>query len=960
MAMSQDHEQVARPSRYRSLRKPAVSTSAPPNTERAVSDRHDLDRQNEGAVANTISRSMSRYRRRATSVAAEMGNDTARTVNSDSNGAPPVPLIPLSLKTANPHAVAGGPADPAPESSAQRQLSQSGARRRTTSQTTDNCGKHSNITHDGNYDRAVMSGKNKQPGVLEQHDAFWEERTRLLEEQKRKDLERLEAELENSRKVKAQQNKLRSPVVEKFVLLAKGNRSNKDATPSTSPSTSTRTSAQGPSQEPVKSPPTHIEPGGKGSVPQTDAPTSAINAGDRNVAVRYQHQTLSLPVTPDTAPADIIALASRKALRDLESKTPWDSERPETCMVVEQYRVLGLERRLRRYEHIRDVMNSWDKDAQNQLAVILIGASANHEDHDVDLVTNDDTSLGYQLYIYHSNRPGKWNKRWINLLENGQIVSAKKQNAKMTDKDTISLCHLSDYDIYTPTESQAKRHLKPPKSFCFAIKSQHKTTLFLNTDNYVHYFSTDNPQVAQEFKQKTRGWRSRYLANQRPEVREKQTKSTTKPEARSRQQTSSNNCTAETADHMTSADGHRLRISVDEKPYAIGQFEPLLDMTRFEKRLSQFGEDILPPQRDPPAKQIPEQSTGRHLLQKKKLDHRPVQAPKRVTEDGFTGGLLGEVYDDRKQALAELEMKKKRPDDLAFTEGPSLLNSQRDQEEWPEKPNSPSWFPSALEHTAKQRISPQATPSRPTTSGDTAKGRRFSFNAATRPPTREPSRPPLSHLHPPPRSNTLRSQPSSQSCSDQQQRGGPKPLVDLTPKFREPPQWSKDKKGHGVKPPDGLGQLINFISDRNGFESKPGHHAEQPPPRGTFQRPTTSSGAAASVGRTRSMSASSVAHGRPMPGDVPPVPCLPSQHLGHESDGGGSGGGMRMPRGVPVARDGGRVVDRREAVRQTAREHEKAQLIEREREQERQRREYREREAAYNAVPGRTGTLKVV
>lgn len=626
-------------------------------------------------------------------------------------------------------------------------------------------------------------------------------------------------------------------------------------------------------------------------------------------------------------------------------------------MVVEQYRVLGLERRLRRYEHIRDVMNSWDKDAQNQLAVILIGSSSNHEDHDIDVATNDDTPLGYQLHIYHSNRPGKWNKRWVNLLENGQIVSAKKENAKTTDKDTISLCHLSDYDIYTPTESQSKRHLKPPKRFCFAIKSQHKTTLFLNTDNYVHYFCTDDPQVAQEFKQKTRGWRSRYLVNQTQEVREKQTKSSANPEAKSRQQMSSNHCAAETSDHVASTDGHRLRVSVDEKPYAIGQFEPLLDMKRFEKRLSQFGEDFLPPERDLPTKQMPEQSASRHLLQKKTLDRKPAQAPKRVKEDGFTGGLLGEGYDDRKQALAELETKqKKRPDDLAFTEGPSLLNNQRDQDDLPEKPESPSWFPSALEHTAKQRTSPEATPSRPPTSGGAVKGRRFSLNAATRPPTREPSRPPLSHPHPPPRSNTLRSQPSSLSHSDQQ-RGGPKPLVDLTPKFHEPPQWSKEGKGHGVKPPEGHGQLIDFISDRNGTESKSGRHAEQPPPRSTFQRPTTSSGAASSVGRTRSMSASSAAHGRPMPGDVPPVPCLPSHHLGHESDS-GSGSGRRMARGAPVARDS-RSVGRHDTVRQTAREHERARLRERERE-ERQRREYREREAAYNAVPGRTGTLKVV
>ncbi|KAH8159725.1 hypothetical protein CIB48_g8516 [Xylaria polymorpha] len=166
-----------------------------------------------------------------------------------------------------------------------------------------------------------------------------------------------------------------------------------------------------------------------------------------------------------------------------------------------------------------------------------------------------------------------------------------------------------------------------------------------------------------------------------------------------------------------------------------------------------------------------------------------------------------------------------------------------------------------------------------------------------------------------------------------------KPLVDLTPTFQEPPQWSKDKKGHGVKPPEGHGHLVDLISAGNATDTTSN--------RSILRRPTTSG--SASVGRTRSMSAATFS-GRPLLSDIPPMPLLPSR-IGLESDPNG-----RRQVGAPVARDDR--VERRDTVKYKEREQEKARH--RERERELRDREYQEREAAYNAVPGRTGTLKVV
>jgi hypothetical protein len=296
--MSED-EQVSRPSRYRSLQRQAPSAPTSTNAKGTPSGNQEPNQQRRNPIANSVSRSMSRYRRRAASVTGDMVDDATLTMSSGLNKTPPVPAIPPLLKAAGSSSTTGGQTDIPLKSSAQRQLSHINTQRGTTGQTTDDSDHHSSVTYEGNCDRPTMASQNMQHRSLEQRDASWEaERDRLLEEQKRKDLQRLEEELENCRKAKAQPHKLRSPVVEKFVLLAKGSKSNKDGvSPASSAVPSARSSTQRSGQEPVKTPPAHIEPGGKGIVPQKDAPTSAINAGERvSIGIRAD---LSYTLTAD-------------------------------------------------------------------------------------------------------------------------------------------------------------------------------------------------------------------------------------------------------------------------------------------------------------------------------------------------------------------------------------------------------------------------------------------------------------------------------------------------------------------------------------------------------------------------------------------------------------------------------------------------------------------------------------
>ena len=175
-------------------------------------------------------------------------------------------------------------------------------------------------------------------------------------------------------------------------------------------------------------------------------------------------------------------------------------------ILLESFKGLGLERPVRKYERIRDIMNGWEDDTRNTLILISSlsgGEGLNAADAPVEPPAEASTWINYMV------KPGKWSKRWITMRD-GAILMAKKDTAKK-DKDFQHICHLSDFDIYDPTPTTASNVLKCPKRHCFAIKSQQKASLFQNTSDWVHYFSTNDRNIYTTWQNLLRSWRAYYL-----------------------------------------------------------------------------------------------------------------------------------------------------------------------------------------------------------------------------------------------------------------------------------------------------------------------------------------------------------------------------------------------------------------------------------------------------------------
>ena len=467
-------------------------------------------------------------------------------------------------------------------------------------------------------------------------------------------------------------------------------------------------------------------------IPAFDAPISAVNAGERRVIVMYEQSVMSIPVTPSTTPTDIIRSVGEQSLKSLN---------PKATVVLESFKQLGLERPLRRYEHVRDVMNSWDNDTQNTL--VIIPSPTGGQDNDLDLSNVSSSQPGEtSVHIYHSQKPRHWDKRWVTLRSDGQVLIAKKNGG-----ETTNICHLSDFDIYIPTPRQISKHIKPPRKVCFAVKSQQKSSMFISTENFVHFFSTSDKALASAWYTAVQEWRSWYLVNVMGEGKDDPRKP---------------------ANGTASDDKDSSRTALASTgPAGFTNKEPTSSLEPATETHS----------RRPPTR-------GRGAP--------PVSYPKKLTKDASTG---------------EATTRKRSPS-IVQTPAPAPA---------PEPFSSTGLLGRTYTLRQKAQRERDASPSDP-------------------PPGVAP-------VHHEERSTSLR------RSSSQHHHQKPKPLVDLTPQYSEPPQHAR--KGRGVIPtaipPEGLIEMA----------TTPESAFTIPPSTTPHRRPRTSAGPTDDIHRTRTMRSSS-------------------------------------------------------------------------------------------------------
>lgn len=392
----------------------------------------------------------------------------------------------------------------------------------------------------------------------------------------------------------------------------------------------------------AESTPKYIGVGGTGMVPGVDAPVSAVNAGERHAQVKYGDSTANLTVTPSTQVRDLLVDAAKYLARDIDV---------ERFILMESFSQVGLERPLRRYEHIREVMNSWSHDAENKFIVIPPSSVEALAQLDAAHAPSEQPAP-VTVHIYHSQRRRKWDKRYVTLRTDGQVTISKKENAK----EQTNICHISDFDIYFPNARALNKDIKPPKKLCFAIKSQQKSSMFLSTENFLHFFSTSDKSVADTWYRAVQKWRSWYLVNKKGAAKETEPPLNRSGTKRSTRQPRSLHNEAPFSERQTSSESPKRGSSDQQRPTSSKEL--------FARKKTLRGH--APPPPSYPLTLTLDTDLGGPFTDKEAL----VSSSSPGDQDASTfapSGLLGRTYTQRQTAMRDREDRDKRAQQEAFS-----------------------------------------------------------------------------------------------------------------------------------------------------------------------------------------------------------------------------------------------------------------------------------------------------
>ncbi|EMC94038.1 hypothetical protein BAUCODRAFT_36508 [Baudoinia panamericana UAMH 10762] len=496
----------------------------------------------------------------------------------------------------------------------------------------------------------------------------------------------------------------------------------------------------------------------------TDAPVSAVNAGDRSVLVECGKSKTVFPVTLTTTTSDIIKSAATCMSERINTRS---------AVLLEDFAKAGVQRPLRRYEHVRDVINSWDTDRQNSLLLVDPRTGSSEAELSLAGVPHDKPGdVSWLLSV--SQRPGRWDKRMITLKLDGQLTMQRDPNKPLLQEN---ICHLSDFDIYTPTQEKLRKQVRPPKKYCYAIKSQQKTGIFESTHDYVHFLCTNDKATADDFYAAVQGWRSWYLVNVLGEGRKLK---------------SSEGHAVDNETRRMSKE-HRRNESHDSH-YQLGSFKPLMETQDTSARPSTARSANAPPpvfgvparsahqpdtvsgverrpstrhrQQHPPVSlgnkaQLADDEPLGNLARRTSLDQTRTSFDDGRLEEFAATGLLGRKYSQRQQ---HVEVREKQQLQQPFTSGPNLLNGG---------------FDANHDDTLANRQSLDLVRRNP--SVRTKHENRSLDDGGVK------------------RNRSTRTHVSSDVTRSRSMRAAnvpAKPLVDLTPEYRAPPQHANKGKGH--------------------------------------------------------------------------------------------------------------------------------------------------------------------
>lgn len=406
-------------------------------------------------------------------------------------------------------------------------------------------------------------------------------------------------------------------------------------------------------------------------------PHSSVNSATCDLEIELhidKHGPMAIPILNTTDAAEVI-----------------QNVRPgHARCIVESWPSLGIQRPIRYFEPLSDIVSTWDFGASSclRLGKNIWGESLRRLE---DFPTSEPPS-GEALFYYYVTADRKWSKRTVSV-ENGALKVLKKD--RPYDKDYVHTINLENFDIYTFVEPfSPNSKLRCPTRYCFALKSQHKQSLFGKNTVFAHYFAIENDANFARWYGLIRDVKTRLIAEKK--------------------------CIAPWMDNTEELQGPHSNVSGGP----CGTSTSPTRGPRLPKPLLS-PEDLMQPAskvETQPSKSIKRSNTV--------AGSKPASVAPPIREDVFIpGGLLGAEYEEKKR-LALMQFKEERVKDPLFQSKSTAMRNFTQQQNGhrdlspigsrSRRPSSSSQGSEApnLQHRGITTSHRPSTPRRPSTSGD--------------------------------------------------------------------------------------------------------------------------------------------------------------------------------------------------------------------------------------------------
>ncbi|KAF9973830.1 hypothetical protein BGZ73_002887 [Actinomortierella ambigua] len=256
---------------------------------------------------------------------------------------------------------------------------------------------------------------------------------------------------------------------------------------------------------------------GKGANDPTSpkSPTSpnVANQTIKMVATRIYIQTetdfKSVNLTATSTALDVLRMLQDRGTFG----EPGDGRYHDRWTIFEYSKEFLIERPLRDFEVILDLMKVWETDKDNKMICKSFPARDELTAKEVARLVSPAGQANFVRphgWVHIELKKGKWSKRYLHITDNAIYHSKDEKFSGET-----MLCFLRNFDVYTV---QVPRK-KAPTKFGFALRSSDSIHIYESPeDDYIHYVCTDNGESLRDWMTGLRAAKGIFMYHANPEI----------------------------------------------------------------------------------------------------------------------------------------------------------------------------------------------------------------------------------------------------------------------------------------------------------------------------------------------------------------------------------------------------------------------------------------------------------